>query len=165
VRDYLRLLSDCIGANTDNTTSIGTESLAVALRDQVEYLTLAGTQIGMLIHAAWTFAPGTTLGRDIESQSTAVYTLRHLLGALYDALGNYSRSHQDITVNAYADTMFRIADRLDAVEKRLLDLVFAPSPAHPVQPPTSPSPSADLDKDHAATCRTKRASKREAVCA
>jgi hypothetical protein len=165
VRDYLRLLSDCIGANTDNIAPMGTESLAVALRDQVEYLTLAGTQIDALTLAAWTVAPGTTLGSDVESQGTIVYTLRHLLGALYDALGHYSRRHQDLTVNAYADTMCRIADRLDAVEKRLLDLVFAPSPAHPVKPPTSPSPSADLDKDHAATCRTKRASKREAVCA
>lgn len=170
-RDYLRLLSDCSCASIDGSTSVATESLAVALRDQVEQLALAGTHIDALTQRAWTVAPGTTLGRDLEEQSQAVYTVRHLLGALYDAFGHRSHSHQQLNANAYASVISRMADRLDVVELRVLELVFASLPAMP-SPSPAPSPIAVAPTAPPPTAahgapipRTKRTPAKEAVCA
>lgn len=162
VRDYLALLGDCALANLDNTADIATESLAVALRCQVEQLDAAGLQIDALHSLAQALMAGAHLAGRIEAQGNAAWEVRHLLASLYDAFGHHTRTRHPVNAEAFAGVFARLAERLGQVERRVLELAFAPLPDRaPAAAATAPAAPAKST----APARANRTQPEEATCA
>ena len=163
VRDYLHLLSDCGCANKDNSTDIGTESLAVALSCQCEELDAACQMMDALYLLALSL-DGEKLQADaIEGQGNEVWKVRHMLSAIYDAFGHKTLSRHSVRTSALIGVFERLADHLNAVSQFVLSLAFIPQPmAAPTAPPAGATPSSAKP---VASARTKRTQAAEAVCA
>ncbi len=140
VREYLRLLADCAGANTDHAVELPTESLALALGDQAEQLGIAEKRLDALTRGA----PATVLDA-IEAETLRVHTVRHLLQTLHAAIGMQSRDRQPLQAEAFAGTMARLSERIGVIEAALLAAAFGCAvlpvmPAAPSAPPPVETP-------------------------
>lgn len=134
VHGFLSLLGDCSSANTGQQSGMRMESLAVVLRDLAEQLAEAEPLIDEMAAIGRDTFPGSGLSSAIEAHGYTVFTVRHSLCLLYDAIGASCRYQHEVDAGAFGGTLFRMVDRLQAVEAGLTAIAF---PARAVAPAAS----------------------------
>ncbi|RYF48571.1 MAG: hypothetical protein EOO27_35255 [Comamonadaceae bacterium] len=104
-------------------------SLAVLLRDLAEQLAKAERQIDHMAAVGREAFPDASLCSLIEDQGCAVFVVRCGLCVLDDAIGASGPHEQDVAGDAFTGTLYRMADRLQAVKVALNAIAFPPREA------------------------------------